>query len=101
VVEYLVAPAEASGLESQSADLVAVAPALHWFDLDRFPLHAEQTLCRCGRPAPNLRKSVDWGKQEVRIGKAEKIVAAILRGSQRNAIGDKHRLGLRSCVMEK
>ncbi len=35
-VEYRVMPAEASGLESQSADLVVVAQALHWFDLDLF-----------------------------------------------------------------
>lgn len=38
-VEYRVAPAEASGLPDRSADLVAVAQALHWFDLPQF--HAE------------------------------------------------------------
>lgn len=35
-VEYRVAPAEASGLETDSVDLVAVAAALHWFDLEAF-----------------------------------------------------------------
>jgi SAM-dependent methyltransferase len=35
-VAYRVAPAEASGLEPVSADLVTVAQALHWFDLSRF-----------------------------------------------------------------
>jgi SAM-dependent methyltransferase len=35
-VEYLVATAEQSPLEDQSVDLVAVAQALHWFDLARF-----------------------------------------------------------------
>ena len=35
-VEYRVAPAEESGLESGSIDLVAVAAAIHWFDLPRF-----------------------------------------------------------------
>lgn len=35
-VSYLVAPAEATGLPSASQDLVIVAQALHWFDLDRF-----------------------------------------------------------------
>jgi ubiquinone/menaquinone biosynthesis C-methylase UbiE len=35
-VDYWVAPAEDSGLDSQSVDLVLVAQALHWFDLDRF-----------------------------------------------------------------
>lgn len=35
-VEYRVAPAEASGLPDASADLVTVAQALHWFNLDDF-----------------------------------------------------------------
>ena len=38
-VEYRVARAEASGLADSCADLITVAQALHWFDLDRF--HAE------------------------------------------------------------
>lgn len=35
-VEYRVEPAEAPSLEEASADLVTVAQALHWFDLERF-----------------------------------------------------------------
>lgn len=35
-VRYAVAPAEASGLADASADLVTVAQALHWFELERF-----------------------------------------------------------------
>jgi ubiquinone/menaquinone biosynthesis C-methylase UbiE len=35
-IEYRVAPAEASGLADASMDLVTVAQALHWFDLERF-----------------------------------------------------------------
>jgi SAM-dependent methyltransferase len=35
-VEYRVAPAEASGLEAGSIDLVTAAAAIHWFDFDRF-----------------------------------------------------------------
>ena len=35
-IEYRVAPAEASGLASDSIDLVTVAAAIHWFDLPRF-----------------------------------------------------------------
>jgi ubiquinone/menaquinone biosynthesis C-methylase UbiE len=35
-VEYAVAPAEACPLPDHDADLVTVAQALHWFDLDRF-----------------------------------------------------------------
>jgi SAM-dependent methyltransferase len=38
-VGYRLAAAEESGLESLSVDLVTVAQALHWFDLERF--HAE------------------------------------------------------------
>ena len=38
-VEYCVAPAERSGLYDHSVDLVAIAQAMHWFDLDQF--HAE------------------------------------------------------------
>lgn len=47
-VEYRVATAEASGLESQSADLVTVAQALHWFDLERFETEARRVLKRGG-----------------------------------------------------
>lgn len=35
-IDYRVAPAESSGLNAHCADLVIVAQALHWFDLDRF-----------------------------------------------------------------
>ena len=35
-VAYRVAPAEASGLDANSVDLITVAQALHWFDLARF-----------------------------------------------------------------
>src|SRR5580765_3867958 len=39
-VRYSVAPAEKSGLESQSVDLVTVAQALHWFDVEAFYVEA-------------------------------------------------------------
>jgi SAM-dependent methyltransferase len=35
-VRYFVAPAEKSGLPLQSVDLITVAQAAHWFDLDAF-----------------------------------------------------------------
>ncbi len=35
-VEYRVAPAENSGIQSATVDLIMVAQALHWFDLPRF-----------------------------------------------------------------
>jgi SAM-dependent methyltransferase len=43
-VEYRVALAENSGIESDTIDLVMVAQALHWFDLDRFYAEARRTL---------------------------------------------------------
>jgi SAM-dependent methyltransferase len=43
-VEYRVAPAEDSGIESETLDLIVVAQALHWFDLDRFYAEARRVL---------------------------------------------------------
>ena len=43
-VEFRVATAEASGLESGSVDLVTVAQALHWFDVDAFFAEAGRVL---------------------------------------------------------
>ena len=44
IVEYRVAPAENSGIGSETIDLVMVAQALHWFDLDRFYGEARRVL---------------------------------------------------------
>jgi ubiquinone/menaquinone biosynthesis C-methylase UbiE len=41
-VSYRVASAEESGLAAASVDLVTVAQALHWFDLDRFYAEVER-----------------------------------------------------------
>ena len=43
-VEYRVAPAENSGINSGTVDLLMVAQALHWFDLDRFYVEARRVL---------------------------------------------------------
>lgn len=43
-VEYRLAPAEASGLPDASVDIIGVAQALHWFDLDRFHAEARRVL---------------------------------------------------------
>ncbi len=43
-MEYRVAPAEMSGLESATMDLVVVAQALHWFDVDAFHREALRVL---------------------------------------------------------
>jgi SAM-dependent methyltransferase len=44
MVEYRVAPAENSGIGSETIDLLLVAQALHWFDLDRFYAEARRVL---------------------------------------------------------
>jgi SAM-dependent methyltransferase len=43
-VEYRVAPAEDSSIESETLDLIVVAQALHWFDLNRFYVEARRVL---------------------------------------------------------
>lgn len=43
-VEYRVATAESSGLDDHSADLVVVAQALHWFDLQQFYAEVRRVL---------------------------------------------------------
>jgi SAM-dependent methyltransferase len=35
-ITYIVAPAEKTAITSESVDLIVVAQALHWFDLDKF-----------------------------------------------------------------
>jgi SAM-dependent methyltransferase len=43
-IEYRCVPAEASGLDAASIDLLTVAQAIHWFDLDRFYAEARRVL---------------------------------------------------------
>ena len=43
-VEYRVAPAENSAIAPRTVDLIMVAQALHWFDLDRFYAEARRVL---------------------------------------------------------
>ena len=43
-IEFRVARAEGSGLEDHSVDLVTVAQALHWFDIDAFFAEADRVL---------------------------------------------------------
>jgi ubiquinone/menaquinone biosynthesis C-methylase UbiE len=59
-VEYRVAPAENSGLQSETVDLIMVAQALHWFDLHLFYAEARRVLKPDGvlaASAYNLLKS--------------------------------------------
>jgi SAM-dependent methyltransferase len=41
-IGYWVAPAETSGIDPGSVDLILVAQALHWFDMDRFFTEAKR-----------------------------------------------------------
>ncbi|MFN2453762.1 MAG: class I SAM-dependent methyltransferase [Pyrinomonadaceae bacterium] len=43
-ITYSVAPAEQTGIESGSIDLVTVAQALHWLDLDKFYAEVQRVL---------------------------------------------------------
>jgi SAM-dependent methyltransferase len=47
-VTYRVAPADASGIESSSVDVVTVAQAIHWFDRDAFYREAKRVLVTRG-----------------------------------------------------
>ena len=47
-VQYRVAAAEESGLESHSIDLITVAQALHWFDLSKFFAEVRRVLKPAG-----------------------------------------------------
>ena len=48
IVDYRVASAENSGIESETIDLIMVAQALHWFDLYYFYREAQRVLKRDG-----------------------------------------------------
>lgn len=43
-IKYKIAPAESSGLETKSADLITVATAIHWFNTARFYDEARRIL---------------------------------------------------------
>ncbi len=43
-IEYCVAKSEQSGLADRSVDLVTVASAIHWFDLDSFYAEAQRVI---------------------------------------------------------
>ena len=47
-ISYSVAPAEASGIDPNSVDLILVAQALHWLDMDRFFAEAKRVSTESG-----------------------------------------------------
>ncbi len=62
-IDYRVEPAEASTLDDASVDLVTVAQAFHWFDVDRF--HAE--VRRVAKPGAIVAV---WTYADCRVGNA-------------------------------
>ena len=77
-VEYRIASEGASGLEPASADLVTVAQALHWLDLEAFYPEVHRVLkprgilavwcyARC-RVAPEIDRVIAWFYEE-RVGR--------------------------------
>ncbi|HUF65576.1 MAG TPA: class I SAM-dependent methyltransferase [Gemmatimonadaceae bacterium] len=71
-VTYRRAPAHTSGLEDSSTDLVTVATALHWFDLEAF--YAE--VRRVSKPGGLIAV---WGYQDTRVSPAADRVLARYR----------------------
>lgn len=71
-IQYAVAPAENSGLDDHSVDLVTVAQALHWFDHDAFFKECHRVLKPGGLFATwwyrlvHLKKHSDAGKAILR-----------------------------------
>ena len=77
-VEYRIAPDAASGLEAASVDLVTVAQALHWLDLEAFYPEVRRVLkpngalavwcyARC-RVGPEIDRVIDWFYED-RVGR--------------------------------
>jgi len=71
-VQYHQATAEASGLEAASVDLITVATALHWFDLDGFYKEAQ----RVAKPGAVIAA---WGYWRTNISPEVDAVVEVLR----------------------
>jgi len=65
-VQYQVAAAENSGLDSGSVDLITVAQALHWFDLKSFYAEAQRVLKPGGILAVWTYGKMDFDEPKVR-----------------------------------
>jgi SAM-dependent methyltransferase len=76
-VEYRVAPAESTGERDRSADLLTVAQAAHWLDLDRFYEEARRVI----RPGGVLAL-ISYGVLDV-----EADIAPVVQHFYRNVIG--------------
>lgn len=79
-IDYRVAPAEASGLDDASVDLVVVAQALHWFDLERFYPEVRRVLKSGGVIAA-------WCYGVLHVGDEGDAVDRLVQHFYRNEVG--------------
>src|SRR5206468_12465773 len=81
-VEYRVASAEESGLESGTIDLIMVAQALHWFDLPRFyeevprVLKSKGVFCLSVQIFPHYTRNRPAGKSSLLRQSSRPVLAA-------------------------
>jgi SAM-dependent methyltransferase len=75
-VRYAVTPASKSGIEDATVDLVTVAQALHWFDVDEFFNEAKRVLKSDGVIA-----IWGYGDPELDEARIDRIVHAFNRGT--------------------
>ena len=73
-IQYRVAPADKSGLDSGSVDLLTVAQALHWLDLEEFFTEAARVLKPGGVIA-----AWTYGVQEITDQSANRIIQRFYR----------------------
>ena len=70
-ITYRTAPAQSSGLADRSVDLVTVAQALHWFDVDAFHAEVARVLVPRGVVA-------EWSYGLLRVPSSEYITATVV-----------------------
>jgi SAM-dependent methyltransferase len=75
-VSYYIAPADASGIESHTVDLVTVAQALHWFDVDDFYAEARRVM-----KSEGVIAAWGYGDPVMDDPEIEQIVHAFNRGT--------------------
>jgi SAM-dependent methyltransferase len=73
-VEYRAVPAEASGLADRTVDLITVAQALHWLDLDRFYAEARRVLATGG-----VLAAWTYGRQQFGDGTLDELLDRFYR----------------------
>jgi SAM-dependent methyltransferase len=64
-IRYGVAPAESSGLGNESADVITVAQAAHWFDLPKFYAEAKRVARKDGVMVVWCYGTFQFGREEI------------------------------------